>query len=93
MMNLPGPIQKEAELAGCGRFGENKIFGGPPGTKPRFLDRPAGSILTITTDISWLALLKWTCSWTAIVDSYRRARFAFKFRFLVLQWRNILETV
>jgi len=27
MTNIPGPIQKKAELAGCGRFGEVKIFG------------------------------------------------------------------
>ena len=56
-MNLPWPIQKDAKLARCGHFVEDEIFGPPPGTETRFVDRPAGGTLAIPTEISWLALL------------------------------------
>jgi hypothetical protein len=56
------PLGKEpryrlsGRLIGPGRFGEEKNLPAPPVIKPRFLGRPARSLVTLPTELSRLCL-------------------------------------
>jgi hypothetical protein len=77
--NLPAPISRGGWV-------------GPPGTEPLFLDRLAGSILTMPTEIPWLALLKGTCGWVQYGHTYSHgspSRLDFSFYGDLLYWKQV----
>lgn len=97
IMNLPGPIQKEATLATCGHFVEDEIFG-PPTWNRNTIPRPSSRWYTHYTDWDIVArsvngLVIEHPLWMSREGPPFFTQFTFTFGFLLLQWLIILETV